>query len=443
MLAWGLPPCTEKGLHWTVRPTPWFSGASTNKAQRTGHQIHPPLWDKEGNLPPHSPCIVHFILEDHSAHRKHTQVQLTRNCMHTHLQYTVPTSSALVTYGAAQRSTYRLPPDPEGTAHTLYTWAQYSELPGPTRHQNPTWYRLLHGKRVPRQDGAKSTETTAPGGTTSTNLINPARTNGRMPLIHTGCLTPDDSTYCRTWGTIRQALHHDIDRDQDTWLDQGSFTIRAGGWLNSLNPKKLCRVAGPYIMCPVPRGIDGPCPGLRTGDPPCGHPCPRALFQPLPPQPAPLPDIYLNTVPGAEEVYLTTGATLRQAIPLHQIQHMAMGRQLPDTNKPGHQLAGRGARDPRPTHTNAFSQDEALLHLTLKPRAQLRAMREGEKHFIVEGLTDDVITLAANTLAAVTDTSDDAVGHPTERKDRVQENEDTLAPELPDHLIQLTSSPEQ
>ena len=71
---------------------------------------------------------------------------------------------------------------------------------------------------------------------------------GWMLLIHTGCPDPDDTTHRRTWGTIRRVLHHDIERDQATWLDQGSVTIRAGGWLNNLNPKKLRRVAGPQIF---------------------------------------------------------------------------------------------------------------------------------------------------------------------------------------------------
>ena len=61
----------------------------------------------------------------------------------------------------------------------------------------------------------------------------------------------------------------------------------------------------------------------------------------------------------------------------------------------------------------------------------------------MEGLTDDVITLAANTLAATTDASDVAVGHPTARKDRVQDTEDTLTPDLVNHLVTLTSPPEQ
>ena len=50
-----------------------------------------------------------------------------------------------------------------------------------------------------------------------------------------------------------------------------------------------------------------------------------------------------------------------------------------------------------------------------------------------------VITLAANTLAAVTDTWDDAVGHPAASKDRIQAKEDALTPELMDQLLQLRS----
>ena len=120
-------------------------------------------------------------------------------------------------------------------------------------------------------------------------IIYSALANARMPLIHTTCPTPDDTTNRRTWGTIRGALHHDTDRDPTTWLHQGCIAIRAGGWLNSLTARKLCRVAGTYIMYPVPDGMDRHCQGLRTGDPRCGHQCSNVLLQPLPPQPAPLP----------------------------------------------------------------------------------------------------------------------------------------------------------
>ena len=142
-------------------------------------------------------------------------------------------------------------------------------------------------------------------------------------------------------------------------------------------------------------------------------------------------------------MYLTTGDTTGQAIPLDQVHHMALGPRLPNADKPRHPLARHGAPDPRPVDPNAPGPDRALLHLTMKHTAQLPAALAGEKYFIVEGLTNDVITLATNTLAATTDAWDVAVGHPTARKDRVQETEDTLTPDLVNRLLNLTSPPEQ
>ena len=160
---------------------------NTNKAEQTGRQIQPPLWDKDGNLQPHSPWMVHIILEDNSVNRKGTQVKLTHNLAHTHLQYTVHTSNALVIYGAAQKSTYQLHRDAEDTVYTVYTSAHYNVLPGPTWHQNPTWHQCLHGKRVPRKDGAKPTRnTTQGGGSTHAIIINWAPAKAGMALIHRG-----------------------------------------------------------------------------------------------------------------------------------------------------------------------------------------------------------------------------------------------------------------
>ena len=380
--------------------------------------------------------------EDDRDNRKAAEVQITHAVSHTHLHYTVPTSNIFVTYDEARTSTYRLLANTEGKAYTVYTWARYGDLPAPIWHPVPSWHQPLHERCVPRQ-GIKPVGSNATGanGNPPPNIVNSALANARMPLIHTGCPSLHDTTHRRTWGTIRRALHHDIDQDQATWLDQGSVTIRAGGGLNNLNPQKLRRVAGPYILYPVHHGMNDHCPGLRPGDPPCGHPCSHALLQPLPPQPAPLPGVYLNAVAGAKGVYLTAGDTAGQVVPLCRV-NMAMRPRLSNTDKPRHPLARRGARDPRPSDLNAPGPDGALLHLTMKHKAHLPTTLAREKHFIVEGLTDDVITLAANTLAATTDAWDDAVGHPTARMERVQEKEDTLTPDLVDHLVQLTSPPE-
>ena len=196
-------------------------------------------------------------------------------------------------------------------------------------------------------------------------------------------------------------------------------------------------------MYAVPHRMDGPCPRLQTGDPPCGHPCPHGLFQPLPPQPAPLPGIYINTVPGAKGMYLTAGDTLSQAIPLDQIHHMAMAPQLPDTNKPetpSGRTRGAGSPAPGPRRHGPRYDAAAPHHETQGPapsdpgggKALHCGRSYGPRH-----------RSGSQHLGGVMGTRDDDVGHPTERKDRVQEREDSLAPGLMDHLVQLTSPPEQ
>ena len=185
---------------------------NANKAQQTARQIHTPIRHKDGNLQPNSLWMVHFVPEDRGDNRKGTEVQVTHALAHTHFHYTVPVSNIIVTYGEAQTSTYRLLADPEGTAYTVYTRARYGDLPDPMWHPDPSWHQPLHWRRVPRQ-GTNPVGSNATGGhgMPPPNIINSALANARMPLIHMGCLTPENTTHRRTWGTIRRALHHDID----------------------------------------------------------------------------------------------------------------------------------------------------------------------------------------------------------------------------------------
>ena len=274
--------------HSPRRPKPWRTDwtpsllvdqrahHNANKAQHAGRQIHPPIHDKDGNLQPHSPWMVHFILEDHGEKQTGTEVQITHALAHTHLNYTVPSSNMLVTYGEARKSLYRLQANTEGTAYTVYTWARYGELPVPIWHPDPSWHQPLHGRRVPRQSikPAGSTATGTHGNPSPPDIINSALANARMPLIDTGCPAPDDTTHHRMWGTIRRALHPDIDHDKATWIDQGSVTSRVGGWLNTLNRQKLRSVAGPYILYPVPLAWMATAQGSGPGTPPAGTPAP-------------------------------------------------------------------------------------------------------------------------------------------------------------------------
>ena len=142
--------------------------------------------------------MVHFILEDHGKKQKGTEAQITHALAHTHLNYIVPTSNMLVTYGEAQKSTHRLQGDTGGTAYTVYTWARYRDLPGPIWHLDPSWHQPLHGRRVPRQSikPAGSPATGTHGNPSPPNIINSALANARMPLKDTQCPTPDDTAEC-------------------------------------------------------------------------------------------------------------------------------------------------------------------------------------------------------------------------------------------------------
>ena len=156
---------------------------NANKAQQTGRQIHPPIRDEDGNLQRHSPWMVDFVLDDHGDNQKGTEVQVSHALAHTHLNYTVPTSNVLVTYGEAQKSTYRLLADSEGTVYTVYTWARYGELSAPIWHLDPSWHQPLHGRRVPRQ-GIKPVGSSATG----THRNPPPPKTSLTPLSQTpGC----------------------------------------------------------------------------------------------------------------------------------------------------------------------------------------------------------------------------------------------------------------
>ena len=101
-----------------------------------------------------------------------------------------------------------------------------------------------------------------------------------------------------------------------------------------------------------------------------------------------------------------TGDTLGQTIPLSHVHHMAMGPRLSNTNKPGHSLAPRGAPGQWPMDLNSLGPNRVLLHLTMKPTAHLPNALAGKKQFTVEGLTDTIMSPAANTIADVIDAWD-------------------------------------
>ena len=249
---------------------------NANKAQQAGRQIHPPIRDKDGNLQPHSPWMVHFILEDHGENLKGTEVQITHALAHTHLNYAVPSSNMLVTYGEARKSTYRLLADTEGTAYTVYTWAQYGDLRAPIWHQDTSWHQRHHGRRVPRQ-GIKpvgSSATSAHGNPSPPNIINFALANARMPLIDTRCPTPDDTTHRRTGASSEGPYTTTWTATKPPGSTKALSPSGLGGWLKPQTPKKCAGWQGPTYYTPCPGAWRTTAQGSVLGIPPAGTPAP-------------------------------------------------------------------------------------------------------------------------------------------------------------------------
>ena len=188
-----------------------------------------------------------------------------------------------------------------------------------------------------------------------------------------------------------------------------------------------------------------------------GWPLPRAparepaLRPPLPPRP--VPTVAPTTRPSPRLI-LKHGNSRQRSVP-HDGRHH--GPSHPSRSGTPH---GPGATTTKHRETTApvgetrHTRPQARGRKRSRPRQGATTPHHethgsapshpgGKKYFIVEGLTDHVITLAANTLAATTDAWDFAMGRPTARKDRVQDTEDTLTPDLVNHLVTLTSAPEQ
>ena len=182
----------------------------------------------------------------------------------------------LVSYGEARKSTYRLVADTEGTAYTVYTWARYGDLPAPFCHLDPSWHQPLRGRLVLLQgvEPVGSSATGAHGNPSPPNIINPL---SQTP----GCLSSErDAPLQMTPPTAERGAPSEgpytttSTATKPPGLTKPLSSSGWGGWLKTLDPQRMRRAAGPYIPYPVPHGMDDHCPGLRPGDPFCGHPAP-------------------------------------------------------------------------------------------------------------------------------------------------------------------------
>ena len=105
----------------------------------------------------------------------------------------------------------------------------------------------------------------------------------------------------------------------------------------------------------------------------------------------------LGTIPGDPHPYLLPAADRHHAIPLHLVEHLAVGPS-PFQKRPPH-TPSDGRPPDEPTHATPGPK-RAIALLTLKAEAAIPRDLEGENHLMVEGLTEQVLIAAMYATAS-------------------------------------------
>ena len=161
-------------------------------------------------------------------------------------------------------------------------------------------------------------------------------------------------------------------------------------------------------MYAVPHPITAQCTHCN---PRCALPCAGALQQPLP-TPTYRGGVYLGTIPGYPHPYLLPTADRHHAIPLHLVEHLAVGPS-PFQKRPPRTPSD--ARPPdEPPHATPGPR-RAIPLLTLKAEATIPRDLEGKNHLMVEGLTEHVLIAAMYATASASRLWEDRPSPPLAR----------------------------
>ena len=159
---------------------------------------------------------------------------------------------------------------------------------------------------------------------------------------------------------------------EDTlWIYYGKSRTARVADLRTIIPRHIQRAVGPFTVYAVPHPITAPCTHCY---PRCALPCAGALQQPLP-TPTYRGGIFLGTIPGDPHPYLLPAADRHHAIPLHLVEHLAVGPS-PFQKRPPH-TPSDGRPPDEPTHATPGPK-RAIALLTLKAEATIPRDLEGK-----------------------------------------------------------------
>ena len=259
----------------------------------------------------------------------------------------------------------------------------------PRHHPRLAWKHPLHVTPTPR----KRPTNHAPPPADSSALQAARRRaaaqhqNNLLPRISAGPGTVTEATHKGTLNLLACKLRPKMALEDTLWIYYGESRTARLADLRPIIPCHIQRAVGHFTIYAVPQPITGQCTHC---DPRCAQPCAGALQQPLF-TPTYRGGIYLGTVPEDPHPYLLPAADRHHAIPLHLVEHLALGPS-PFQKRPPH--APPDGRPPdEPTHATPGPKG-AIVLLTLKAKAIIPRDLEEEDHLLVEGLTEHVLNAA-------------------------------------------------
>ena len=217
--------------------------------------------------------------------------------------------------------------------------------------------------------------------------------NHLLPRINAGPGTITEATHKSTLNLLARKLRPKMALEDTLWIYYGESRTARVADSGTIIPRHIQRAVGPFTVYAVPHPITAQCTHCN---PRCALPCAGALQQPLP-TPTHTGGTYLGTIPGDPHPYLLPAADRHHAIPLHLVEHLAVGPS-PFQKRPPH-TPSDGRPPDEPAHATPGPK-RAIALLTLKAEATIPRDLEGENQLMVEGLTEHVLIAAMYATAS-------------------------------------------
>ena len=164
--------------------------------------------------------------------------------------------------------------------------------------------------------------------------------NHLLPRNNAGPSTVTEATHKGTLNLLARKLCPKMALEDTLWIYYGESRTARVADLRTNIPRNIQRAVGPFTVYAVLHPITAQCTHCT---PRCALSCAGALQQPLP-TPTYRGGIYLGTISGDPHPYLLPAADRHHAIPLHLVEHLAVGSSPFQKRPPQHPILRTPAR---------------------------------------------------------------------------------------------------